>query len=131
MSKKHAQKKILIVEDNKKLNNILIEKIVREGFVVYTAFDGEEGLQLAYERQPDLILLDILMPVLDGFEFMEQLRNNAWGKKEKVIILTNASIKDERVAKMVIQKDPIAFLSKSSTKLKDLVRYIRYAFDDE
>ena len=128
--KKKSKKTILIVEDSVSLNTTLVEKLKQENFNVYSSFNGEEGLKIAHDKHPDLILLDIIMPILDGYEFMEELRKDAWGKHAKVIILTNLSMKDENVVKMVIQKDPIAFLVKSSTKLKNLIRYIHYAFEE-
>ena len=129
--KKNAHKTILVIEDSPSLNRVLVERIETEDFNTLSAFNGREGLDIAYSKKPDLILLNITMPVLDGYGFFEQLRENSWGKDAKVIILTNLSIKNERLAKLVVQKNPIAFLTKSSTKLRDLMRYIHYALDEE
>jgi len=125
--KPQQQKKILIVEGNEHLNDTLFKKLERENFNVTQSFDGKEGLEVSYADHPDLILLDLEIPIIDGHEFMTHLREDTWGKQAKVIILSNLSIRHKEVAKTVIQKDPIAFLIKSSTKLNDLIKYVHYA----
>jgi DNA-binding response OmpR family regulator len=82
---------ILIVEDEVILNNSLEEKLLSEGFNVFKAFDGDEGLQLALKEHPDLILLDLIMPKVDGLTMLKNLRKDAWGVRADVIILTNIS----------------------------------------
>ena len=124
------QKKILVVEDNTSLNAILVKKLKEENFIVYTAFDGEAGLEIAYDKKPDMILLDLYMPILDGYDFLESLRNDPWGKDVRVIILTNGSMQEQENAKVVLEKNPLSFLVKSSTKLEHLVRYIYQAFKE-
>ena len=82
---------ILIVEDEETLVKILEEKLVIENFKVISASDGEEGLNLALDKHPDLILLDILMPKVDGLAMLKKLREDSWGAEVQVIILTNIS----------------------------------------
>ena len=85
-------KKILIVEDEASLRKALVEKFQREGFETFLAFDGVEGLDQAERIQPDLILLDIIMPKMDGMTMLKKLRESGdWGKQVPVIILTNLS----------------------------------------
>jgi len=126
-----TQKKILVVENNKSLNKALSEKLKSEDFIVFSAFNGEEGLHLAYKKEPDLILLDLIMPVTDGHEFMDHLRRDQWGKDAKVIILSDLSMAEEKVVKMAITNKPICFLSKSSTKLHELKTYIDSVFEED
>lgn len=84
------KKLILIVEDELSLLNALKEKFINEGLAVLLAADGEEGLKAALEKHPDLILLDILLPKMDGMTMLKKLREeNDWGKQAKVILLTN------------------------------------------
>ncbi|MFT6361494.1 MAG: CheY-like chemotaxis protein [Candidatus Paceibacteria bacterium] len=128
--KNNQQKRILIIEGNKALNDTLVNKLKREDFNVEESSNGKEGLELCYNSHPDLILLDMEAPIINGHEFMEHLREDTWGKNAKVIILSNISMKHGEIAKTVIQKDPIAFLVKSSTKLRDLIEYVHYAFKD-
>jgi DNA-binding response OmpR family regulator len=83
--------KILIVEDEEILTKTINEKLISEGFETYTAYDGIQGLDLALKFHPDLILLDLLMPKLDGLSMLKRLREDSWGSKAKVIVLSNLS----------------------------------------
>ncbi|HSX47605.1 MAG TPA: response regulator [Patescibacteria group bacterium] len=86
--------KILIVEDDKQISNIYKFKLEKYGYDVDLAFNGQEGLTHAENYMPDIILLDLLMPVISGEEMLKQMRKFPWGASIKVIILTNIS-KDE------------------------------------
>jgi DNA-binding response OmpR family regulator len=82
-------KKILIVEDEPGLLKVLVDKFAKEGYEVVFAKDGQEGLDSAINNHPDLILLDIVMPVMDGMTMLNKLREDQWGKDANVILLTN------------------------------------------
>jgi len=82
-------KKILIVEDDSILLSTLVDNLSTEGFEIIKAEDGEKGLAFALDVKPDLILLDILLPKMDGFTLLKKLRENEWGRHVPVIILTN------------------------------------------
>src|SRR5690606_17187892 len=71
---KRSQSRILIVEDDTNTNTLIKQYIETHGYEAITAYSGEVGLQKAYEHQPDLVLLDIVMPIIDGFEFCRRLR---------------------------------------------------------
>jgi len=89
------KKTILVVEDELVLSQTLKEKFTGEDFDVLTAEDGEAGLKTALEKHPDLILLDILLPKMDGMTMLKKLREeNDWGKNAKVILLTNVDSPD-------------------------------------
>lgn len=83
--------KILIIEDEQILLNILVDKFILEGFEVTSSVNGREGLATAIKNHPDIILLDIIMPVMDGMTMLELLRQDPWGKTAQVILLTNLS----------------------------------------
>ena len=83
--------KILIVEDDQSLLQALTLRLERENFKIISARDGEDGLEQAKNLHPDLILLDIIMPRMDGITMLKKLRTDEWGKKVSVIILTNLS----------------------------------------
>ena len=91
MKKEKKKKSILIVEDELSLQKVLTEKLSHEGYLIIQASNGQEGLDSALREKPDLILLDILMPVMDGSAMLEKLRADEWGKKAKVIIIINLS----------------------------------------
>lgn len=82
-------KKVLIVEDESDLREALTTALGAEGFAVLGAADGEAGLQVALGEHPDLILLDITMPKMNGLDVLRALRADAWGKEVKVIVMTN------------------------------------------
>jgi len=83
-------KKILIIEDEKILRELLSAKLLREGYDVETAKDGAEGLRVTQEVRPDLVLLDIFMPKLSGFEVLEILRNDVQLRNIPVIVISNS-----------------------------------------
>lgn len=85
------RKKILIVEDEQLLADTLSVKLRREGFDIFHAENGLRGLELVCQEQPHLILLDIMMPIMDGLSMLKKLRTMPWGKDVPVIILTNMS----------------------------------------
>lgn len=90
-----GQKKILIIEDESSLREALEFKFKGQGFNVFTAVNGEEALKLALEEHPDIMLLDIIMPVMDGMTTLKELRKDEWGKTAPVMLLTNLSSNNE------------------------------------
>lgn len=87
--------KILIVEDDSFLLNMYATKFEMEGFEVIMAEDGEKGLRLAKKEMPDMILLDILLPRMNGFEVLKALKEDEQTKDLKVLLLTNLSQRAE------------------------------------
>jgi DNA-binding response OmpR family regulator len=83
--------KILVVEDESAIRDLYVLKLRNVGFVTDSAVNGREGLEKAEEFNPDLILLDLRMPVMSGDEMLLRLRESDWGSEMRVIILTNIS----------------------------------------
>jgi two-component system, OmpR family, alkaline phosphatase synthesis response regulator PhoP len=83
--------KAVVVEDDHDLQFLYRLKLEREGFTVATAGNGKEGLALVKEFKPDVILLDLMMPVMGGAEMLATMRAEPWGSDARVIILTNIS----------------------------------------
>ena|SRR3989338_9780238 len=83
-------KKILIIEDEEIILNLLEKKLSREGYDVSSARDGLEGLKMMREKKPDLILLDIIMPRMGGFEVMEEMQKDGELKKIPIIVVSNS-----------------------------------------
>jgi DNA-binding response OmpR family regulator len=81
--------KIAIVEDDQAITQMYRLKFEAEGYEVETAGNGKLGLELIQQMKPDIILLDLMMPEMNGDEMLEKLRGTAWGKNIKVVILTN------------------------------------------
>ncbi|MFH1620802.1 MAG: response regulator [Patescibacteria group bacterium] len=86
---------ILLVEDDGFLASIYAQKLELEGFEVSLAVNGEDGLRLATKEKPNLILLDLLMPKMDGFEMLEKLKADAATKGIPVLVLTNLGQKED------------------------------------
>jgi len=81
--------KIAIIEDDEAISQMYRIKFEAEGYTVETASNGKLGLALAEDMRPDIMLLDLMMPIMTGEEMLVKLRKADWGKKIKVIILTN------------------------------------------
>jgi two-component system, response regulator len=81
--------KIAIIEDDEAISQMYRIKFEAEGYEVETAENGKLGLELCQEMRPTIILLDLMMPIMTGEEMLARLRKTPWGKKIKVIILTN------------------------------------------
>jgi CheY-like chemotaxis protein len=89
-----GKKKILIVEDDNFVAEVYSTKLLEMGHEVIIAQNGQEGLNKLSENKPDMILLDIIMPVMGGIEMLEELKKNEEWKKIPVILLTNVGEKD-------------------------------------
>ncbi|MCG3175745.1 MAG: Alkaline phosphatase synthesis transcriptional regulatory protein PhoP [Candidatus Omnitrophica bacterium] len=89
-------KKILIVDDETDLVDILRHRLERAGYQVVTAYDGEQAMAIAHEQRPDLILLDIIMPRLDGQTVLRLLRADDGYREIKIVMVTACSDEDNR-----------------------------------
>lgn len=81
--------KILVIEDDKFLRELIIQKLLKEGYEILEGIDGEEGLQRLQEGKPDLVLLDLILPGIDGFEVLKRAKENTETAGIPVIILSN------------------------------------------
>jgi len=112
-----GSKKVLIVEDEKSLVGALEKKLNKSGFEVVMAFNGEEGLRKIQETKPDLVLLDIIMPKMDGITMLKKLREK--GDKTPVIMLTN--LNDSKKLSEAMDAGSYEYLVKSNYSLEDVV----------
>jgi DNA-binding response OmpR family regulator len=87
--------KILIVEDDRFLRELIARKLKNEGYEVLEAIDGEEGLKRVKEEKPDLILLDLILPGIDGFEVLAKAKEDPTTAQIPVIILSNLGQREE------------------------------------
>jgi DNA-binding response OmpR family regulator len=104
--------KIAIIEDDPAISQMYRIKFEAEGYTVETAENGLLGLKLAESMKPDIILLDLMMPEMNGHEMLQKLRGTAWGKSIKVVILTNMGeqeapegIRDLGVSAFILKAD--------------------------
>ena len=83
------EKRVLIIEDETDIREAMAEAVAQAGFEALTAENGQIGYEKAITEKPDLILMDIMMPVMNGHETLKKLRQDPWGQKAKVIMLTS------------------------------------------
>lgn len=115
-----ATKRILVVEDEKPLNHALSLKLTHEGYEVVSAFDGEECLELIEKNDFDLILLDLIMPKLDGFSVLKKLKN--MHKNTTIIVLSNSGQPEDKERSQ--QLGAKGFFIKSDMALSGIVALV-------
>lgn len=118
-----TNKKILIVEDEPATMKALVDKLESVGFKTLKAKNGKEGIRVALEKKPDLILLDLVLPVMDGITMLKNLRQNKWGKDVLIIILTNLS--DPRKVVNGLHSGVRDFLVKTDWTLEDVIKKVK------
>ena len=116
-------KKILVVEDEATLQKTLTKALVRSGYDVLSALDGLRGLEIAREEKPDLILLDIILPKMDGFEVLRELKKDKSVSEIPIIILTNLS--DMSDVQKTLDLGATTYLVKADFHLKDVLGKIK------
>lgn len=117
-------KTILVVEDEEFLRQMLAQVFKEAGFTVFEAADGEMGLSIALTKHPDVILLDILLPKMDGITVLKKLRLDTWGKTALIIMLTNLSA-DNQMLQQVSEAPPSYYFVKSDMEPAELVPKIK------
>ncbi len=114
---------ILIVDDERDLRDALKTALSEAKYKVLEAEDGEKGLELARSENPDLILLDITMPHMNGHQVLRELRAHPSGKNPKIILFTNSDDPADITRGVGLKSD--AYLIKSQTSLEDIIKKIK------
>lgn len=124
-ARRNGRKRLLIVEDEKPLLSLLKDTFKRERFEVFTALTGKEGLRVALRVRPDLILLDILLPEMNGLSMLRKLRHDRykWGKYVPVVILSNLS--NPKTMAESAAEGVEDYLVKADWSLSDLVQKVK------
>lgn len=120
--------KVMVVEDDAALREIYSIRITAEGYEVVTAGDGEEALAVAVREKPDLILSDVMMPKISGFDMLDILRNTPETAQIKVIMMTALSADDQRTRGERLGCD--RYLVKSQVGIEDVVNAIHEVLGD-
>ena len=115
--------KIAIIEDDQAISQMYRIKFEAEGYDVETAENGKLGLELAKSMKPDIILLDLMMPVMSGEEMLAKLRDTAWGKDIKVIILTNRG--EQEIPPAVRDLDVTALILKANMTPRQVAELVK------
>jgi two-component system alkaline phosphatase synthesis response regulator PhoP len=108
-------KKILVVDDEKELRELMVEKLIKNNYSVSGAGDGREALRAAEAELPDLILLDVAMPVMDGYETCRELKKNNKTKDIPVVFLTGKDLDPKSIERRNRELGARGFLPKPST----------------
>ena len=133
MSDSVAGARVLVVDDDQGVAAFLKRLLVKEGYVVDTAFDGESALKAVTTSQPDVILLDVVLPGLDGFELCQRLKNQAATRLTPVILVTGLADREKKIAGADVGADE--FLTKPIdprellARVRSLVKLKRYTDD--
>lgn len=120
--------KILLVEDDKSLREIYGVRLLAEGYDIVSAGDGEEALAMAIKDRPDLILSDVMMPKISGFDMLDILRSTTETKDIKVIMMTALSSEEQRQRGVALGAD--RYLVKSQVGIEDVVRTVHEVLTD-
>src|SRR3954470_12164457 len=121
--------KIMLVEDDNNLREIYEARLLAEGYEIISAQDGEEALALAVKEKPDLIISDVMMPKISGFDMLDILRSTPETKNTKVIMMTALSQTDDKHRAERLGAD--RYLVKSQVTLEDVARAAREVLDGE
>lgn len=116
-------KKILFIEDESALQKTLGEILRQEDYEIISALDGETGLRLANAKKPDLILLDLVLPRIHGFEVLKKLKENAETKAIPVLVLTN--LEDVKDIEKVLNLGATTYLVKENYTLEEVLEKVK------
>ena len=117
-----VKKKVLIIEDEPDMRGILVSMVESADYQVIEAKDGQQGLDLAVKKEPDIILLDIMLPKLNGFEVLDKLRYNPTTQDIPVIILSNLGQEKEVVKGKAL--GAVDYLIKADIHLTEILEKI-------
>jgi len=115
--------KVLIVEDDPMILDMYVHKFEQEGFVVSSLDRGDKVVEIAEKDKPDIIMLDIIMPGLDGFSVLEALRNNSKTKDFKVVMLTNLGQDEDKEKGKKL--GALGYIVKSTKTPGEVVKQVR------
>lgn len=118
-------KKILIIEDERSLREALIDILQLRKFQPLSAKNGKEGVIVALKEHPSLILLDLIMPEMDGMATFKKIREDSWGRNVPIIILTNLSENSMPFTTDMISRNLTYYMVKSDWRLHDVVKKIQ------
>ena len=118
-------KKVLIVEDEADIRDAIADAITDAGYEAQTAGDGESGLAQAREWRPDLLLVDLVMPHMDGNAMLQKLRQDPWGKDVRVIVLT--AMDDVQNVASTHENRIDDYIIKSHASLDEIINKVRLA----
>jgi len=114
---------VLAVEDDVFIASVHQKKLAKEGFEVVLAVNGKEAIEFVQKRKPDIILLDLIMPIKDGFETLKELKADPNSKDIKVIILSNLSQEEDR--QRVLEMGAVDYVVKADVSFREIIEVIK------
>jgi DNA-binding response OmpR family regulator len=114
--------RVLLAEDDRFLRRAAAARLRQQGFTVLVAVDGEEALRVARAERPDVVLLDLIMPKLQGFEVLKALKGDAATSPIPVIVLSNLG--QERDVRQAMELGAVAYFIKAHLSLQELVQKV-------
>lgn len=120
-------KHILFIEDEPTLQKTLGRALENDGYQVSSALDGQSGLALVKEAKPDLVLLDLILPKMDGFEVLKKIKEDEATKDIPVIILTNLESPED--VEKALSQGATNYLVKANYELDDVIKKIKALFN--
>jgi DNA-binding response OmpR family regulator len=120
-------KTILFIEDESALQKTFGEIIAQEGYQMISALDGETGLRVAKEKKPDLILLDLILPKIHGFDVLKKLKEENGTRDIPVIVLTNLETLED--VEKALELGATTYLVKANYSLEEILEKIKKALD--
>jgi DNA-binding response OmpR family regulator len=115
---------VLAVEDDVFIASVHEKKLAKEGFEVVLAGNGQEALDFLQKKKPDIILLDLIMPIKDGFETLKELKSNPETKNIKVVILSNLSQEEDK--KRVLEMGAVDYVVKADVSFHEIVALVKH-----
>ncbi|MAZ30396.1 hypothetical protein CL655_03920 [bacterium] len=117
------KKKVLIVEDEQDIREAMADYLRNVGYHVIEAEDGQQGLQFSLSEHPDVILLDLMMPIMDGHEMLKKLREDRWGMNAKVVIMS--AMDDVKNIGGAYESGITEYIIKGESSLEELAKKVR------
>lgn len=121
--------KVAIIEDDQAISQMYRIKFEAEGYHVETAENGKLGFELVEKMRPDIILLDLMMPVMNGEEMLAKLRKTTWGKNLKVIILTNRG--EQEIPPEVRELNVTALILKADMTPRQVAELVKHKLSEQ
>lgn len=122
-------KKVLIIEDDSVMSESLTYSLRAKGYKVESAITGTTGISLCRKFDPDLLILDLVLPDTHGLEVLDEIRSNDWGKDLKVLILTN--VENETLKRKLFTMDIVDYLMKINTTLSKVIETVDISLSDK
>ncbi len=122
------KKTVLVIEDEDDMRGAIVTALDKAGYHAIEAVNGEDGIAKALKFEPELILLDLLMPIVDGHTALKEIRKTEWGQNAKIVILT--AMDDVSNLGKAYEEGITDYVTKSEVSLADLVEKVRGIIGD-